>query len=57
MASGTFLISHFNDPYFWILADFAEMETPEVLKTYTVGGALMGITSLILTGIIYYIFY
>ncbi|MDW7731912.1 MAG: GntP family permease [Methanolobus sp.] len=57
MASGTFLISHFNDPYFWILADFAEMETPEVLKTYTVGGALMGITSLILTGIIYYVFY
>ncbi|WP_406656696.1 GntP family permease [Methanolobus sp. ZRKC2] len=57
MASGTFLISHFNDPYFWILADFAEMETPEVLKTYTVGGAVMGIVSLLVTGMIYFVFY
>jgi len=57
MASGTFLISHFNDPYFWILADFAEMETPEVLKTYTIGGALMGVSSLLLTTAIYMVFY
>jgi len=57
MASGTFLISHFNDPYFWILADFAEMDTPEVLKTYTVGGAVMGISSFLITAVIYTLFY
>ncbi|MDW7731784.1 MAG: GntP family permease [Methanolobus sp.] len=57
MASGTFLISHFNDPYFWILADFAEMESTEVLKTYTVAGAIMGLSSMALTSIIYFVFY
>jgi len=57
MASGTFLISHFNDPYFWILADFAEMDSSEVLKTYTLGGAVMGIASLLVTAVIYVLFY
>ncbi|TGC10657.1 GntP family permease [Methanolobus halotolerans] len=57
MASGTFLISHFNDPYFWILADFAEMESTEVLKTYTVAGAVMGLSSMAMTSVIYFVFY
>ncbi len=57
MASGTFLISHFNDPFFWVLGDFADMETPEILKTYTIGGIIMGITSMAITSIIYFAFY
>ena len=57
MASGTFLISHFNDPFFWIYKDLAELETSEVLKSYTLGGAVMGIVSLMLTGVAYMLFY
>ena len=57
MASGTFLISHFNDPFFWIYKDLAELETSEVLKSYTLGGAVMGICSLMLTGVAYLLFY
>ncbi|WP_342305781.1 GntP family permease [Methanolobus sp. ZRKC5] len=57
MASGTFLISHFNDPFFWIYKDLAELETAEVLKSYTLGGAVMGIISLTLTGVAYLLFY
>ncbi len=57
MASGTFLISHFNDPFFWIYKDLAELETSEVLRSYTLGGVLMGITSLTLTSIVYLLFY
>jgi predicted D-glycerate permease (TC 2.A.8.1.6) len=57
MASGTFLISHFNDPFFWIYKDLAELETSEVLRSYTLGGVVMGITSLALTGIAYLLFY
>jgi GntP family gluconate:H+ symporter len=57
MASGTFLISHFNDPFFWVLGDFADMETPDILKTYTMGGIVMGITSIAITSIIYFAFY
>lgn len=57
MASGTFLISHFNDPFFWIYKDLAELETVEVLKSYTLGGVVMGIVSLTLTGVAYMLFY
>ncbi|SFM15541.1 GntP family permease [Methanolobus profundi] len=57
MASGTFLISHFNDPFFWIYKDLAELETSEVLRSYTLGGVVMGITSLALTGVVYLLFY
>ena len=57
MASGTLLISHFNDPFFWIFGDLAEMETTEILKTYTAGGMLMGIGSLALTALVYLVFY
>jgi len=57
MASGTFLISHFNDPFFWILGDLADMETPEILKTYTMGGIVMGIASMAITSITYFLFY
>ncbi|WMW22345.1 GntP family permease [Methanolobus mangrovi] len=57
MASGTFLISHFNDPFFWIYKDLAELETSEVLRSYTLGGVVMGITSLMLTGVAYLLFY
>lgn len=57
MASGTFLISHFNDPFFWIYKDLAELETHEVLRSYTLGGAVMGVACLMLTGVVYLLFY
>lgn len=57
MASGTLLISHFNDPFFWIFGDLADMETSEILRTYTTGGIIMGASSLFLTAIINLLLY
>jgi GntP family gluconate:H+ symporter len=57
MASGTLLISHFNDPFFWIFGDLAEMGTTEILRTYTAGGIVMGVSSLIMTAMAYFLFY
>lgn len=57
MASGTLLISHFNDPFFWIFGDLAEMETSEILRTYTAGGIIMGTCSLVMTATIYFLLY
>lgn len=34
MASGTFLISHVNDPFFWIFGELAELEPSEVFIKY-----------------------
>lgn len=55
MACGTFLLSHVNDPFFWIFRDLAELETGEALRYYTFGGILMGSTGLLLLGCIYLI--
>ena len=48
MASGTFLFSHVNDPFFWIFGELAEIEPPQVFRAYTLGGALMGVVSFLL---------
>nr|WP_255680704.1 hypothetical protein [Methanosarcina sp. DH2] len=42
MASGTFMISHVNNPFFWIFRELAELEPSEVFRSNTLGGALMG---------------
>ncbi|WP_269848607.1 GntT/GntP/DsdX family permease [Methanosarcina horonobensis] len=35
MASGTFLISHVNDPFFWIFGELAELKPSEVFRSNT----------------------
>ncbi len=48
MASGTFLISHVNDSFFWIFGELAELEPSEVFRSNTLGRALVGIVSFLL---------
>lgn len=57
MASGTFLISHVNDPFFWIFGELAELEPSEVFRSNTLGSAVMGIASFLLTSAVYLFFY
>ncbi|AKB76363.1 putative permease [Methanosarcina lacustris Z-7289] len=57
MASGTFMISHVNDPFFWIFGELAELEPSEVFRSNTLGGALMGVVSFLLVSGVYFIFY
>lgn len=57
MASGTFLISHVNDPFFWIFGELAELEPSEVFRSNTLGSAVMGIVSFLLTSAVYLFFY
>lgn len=57
MASGTFLVSHVNDPFFWIFGELAELEPGQVLRTYTFGGILMGFVSFLLVCGAYVLFY
>lgn len=57
MACGTFLVSHVNDPFFWIFRDLAELETGEALRYYTFGGILMGLAGLLLLGCVYVIMF
>jgi GntP family gluconate:H+ symporter len=57
MASGTFVISHVNDPFFWIFGELAELEPSEVFRSNSLGSALMGIVSFLLVSAAYIFFY
>jgi gluconate:H+ symporter, GntP family len=57
MASGTFLMSHINDPFFWIFGELAELEPSEVFRSNTLESAVMGIVSFLLTSAVYFFFY
>jgi GntP family gluconate:H+ symporter len=57
MASGTFLISHVNDPFFWIFGELAELKPSEVFRSNTFGNALMGMVSFLLVFGTYIFFY
>lgn len=57
MASGTFLISHVNDPFFWIFGELAELKPSEVFRSNTFGNALMGVVSFLLVFGTYIFFY
>lgn len=57
MASGTFVISHVNNPFFWIFGELAELEPSEVFRSNSFGGALMGIMSFLLVLAVHIFFY
>lgn len=46
MGSGSMMISHANDAYFWVIAKFSGLEMKTMLKVYTVASVLMGLTAL-----------
>jgi GntP family gluconate:H+ symporter len=52
MGSGSMMISHANDAYFWVIAKFSGIEMRPMLKVYTVSSILMGLVSL---GMVYII--
>ncbi|AKB56500.1 putative permease [Methanosarcina barkeri 227] len=54
---GTFLISHVNDPFFWIFGELAELGPSKVFGSNTFGSALMGIVSFLLISAVYIFFY
>jgi GntP family gluconate:H+ symporter len=49
MASGTFLVSHANDAYFWTVVELADMTPSAGYRCYTVGGMVLGAVAFIMT--------
>jgi gluconate:H+ symporter, GntP family len=45
MGAGSMMISHANDAYFWVIAEFSGLEVKAMLKVYSVATLLMGIVS------------
>src|SRR5690625_3298953 len=47
IGAGSLTVSHVNDSYFWVVANFSDMDTATALKTHTIATLIMGITGLI----------
>jgi GntP family gluconate:H+ symporter len=45
MGAGSIMVSHANDPYFWVVTQFSEIKTDESLKVYSTATIVMGLTA------------
>ena len=57
MASGTFLVSHANDAYFWTVIELADMTPSAGYRCYTIGGIVLGAGAFLMTALIYLVGY
>jgi GntP family gluconate:H+ symporter len=53
VASGTFLVSHANDAYFWTVTELADLTPSAGYRCYAVGGMVLGAVALALTVVVY----
>jgi GntP family gluconate:H+ symporter len=44
MGSGSMIVSHANDSYFWVITNFGEIKVENTLKVYSSSTIIMGIT-------------
>jgi gluconate:H+ symporter, GntP family len=44
MGSGSMIVSHANDSYFWVVTNFGEIKVDSTLKVYTSSTLVMGVT-------------
>lgn len=54
MASGTFMVSHANDAYFWTVVELADMTPSAGYRCYTIGGVVIGAVALVMTVLVYF---
>jgi len=46
IGAGAMTVSHVNDSYFWVVAQFSDMDTSTALKSHTMATLLQGITGI-----------
>ena len=46
IGGGAMTVSHFNDSFFWVVAQFSEMPTTKALKYQTTATFIQGMTAL-----------
>lgn len=55
MGSGSMLISHANDAYFWVISRFGFLSTSVTLRVYTTASILMGIVAFLTVWILQWV--
>ena len=56
IGAGAMTISHLNDSFFWVVAQFTEMDTATALKSQTVSTLFQGITGIVIVMIMGWLF-
>jgi len=56
IGAGAMTVSHANDSYFWVVAQFTGMETEQAYKTQTVATLIQGIVTLVVVLVLGFIF-
>lgn len=56
IGAGAMTVSHLNDSFFWVVAQFSKMDTATALRSQTVATLLQGLTGVLLVLIIGWIF-
>lgn len=52
IGAGAMTVSHLNDSYFWVVAQFSEMDTKTAIKTQTVSTLFQGLSGIVIIMII-----
>lgn len=52
IGAGSMTVSHVNDSYFWVVAQFSDMDTATALKCHTMATLIQGITGIITIAIL-----
>lgn len=55
IGAGAMTVSHLNDSYFWVVAQFSDMDTSTALKSQTMATLIQGITGIIIIYALYLI--
>lgn len=56
IGAGAMTVSHANDSYFWVVAQFSDMEVSQAYRLQTLGTLVTGIVGLIAVSILYFLF-
>ena len=55
IGAGSMTVSHVNDSFFWVITQYSGLKLPQAYKAITVSTLLMGITTIIVTMIVWVI--
>jgi GntP family gluconate:H+ symporter len=55
IGAGAMVVSHLNDSYFWVVAQFSGMETATALRTFSLATLLQGLAGMLAVTTLYYL--
>jgi gluconate:H+ symporter, GntP family len=55
IGSGSMVVSHANDSFFWVVTQFSRMPVKEAYRGFTIVTLLQGLTGLLVTLLLFYL--